>query len=81
MAKNSPTGDNRRIGAVKNRSQTYNPKTNQYVKRNADTGKFMDVKQDVIEHILEVKVFNNNILLVDRYSGEAVKIGEIKNGN
>ncbi len=46
MAKNSPTGDNRRIGAVKNRSQTYNPKTNQYVKRNADTGKFMDVKQD-----------------------------------
>lgn len=46
MAKNSPTCDNRRIGAVKNRSQTYNPKTNQYVKRNADTGKFMDVKQD-----------------------------------
>ena len=39
----------------------------------------MDVKQDVLENILEVKVFNNNILLVDRYSGEAVKIGEIKN--
>ena len=38
----------------------------------------MDVKQDVLENILEVKVFNNNILLVDRYSGEAVKIGEIK---
>ena len=39
----------------------------------------MDVKQDIIDRILEVKVFNNNILLVDRYSGEAVKIGEIKN--
>ena len=41
----------------------------------------MDVKQDVLDNILEVKVFNNNILLVDRYSGEAVKIGEIKNSN
>ena len=39
----------------------------------------MDVKQDILDSILEVKVFNNNILLVDRYSGEAVKIGEIKN--
>lgn len=39
----------------------------------------MDVKQDIRDNILEVKVFNNNILLVDRYSGEAVKIGEIKN--
>ena len=38
----------------------------------------MDVKQDIVDRILEVKVFNNNILLVDRYSGEAVKIGEIK---
>lgn len=38
----------------------------------------MDVKQDILDSILEVKVFNNNILLVDRYSGEAVKIGEIK---
>lgn len=27
MAKNKPYGDGRRIGAVKNRSQTFNPKT------------------------------------------------------
>ena len=46
MAKNAPTGDNRRIGAVKSRTQTYNPKTNQWVKRDSDPGKFMDVKQD-----------------------------------
>lgn len=46
MAKNAPTGDNRRIGAVKNRTQTYNSKTNQWVKRDSDTGRFMDVKQD-----------------------------------
>lgn len=46
MAKNAPVGDNARKGAVKNRSQTFNPKTEQWVKRDSDTGKFMDVKQD-----------------------------------
>ena len=38
----------------------------------------MDIKQDIFDDILEVKIYNNNILLVDRYSGEAVKIGEVK---
>ena len=46
MAKNGKVGDGHRNGAVKDRSQTYNPKTEQWVKRNADTGRFMDVKQD-----------------------------------
>lgn len=46
MATNSPSGDNHRNGAVRGRSQTYNPKTGQYVKRDAETGQFMDVKQD-----------------------------------
>lgn len=44
MAVNRPTGDNARIGAVKTRSQTYNPKTNMYVKRDRTTGRFMDMK-------------------------------------
>ncbi len=44
MAKNKPVGDNARKGAIKNRSQVLNPKTNLYVKRDTDTGKFMDVK-------------------------------------
>lgn len=44
MATNKPTGDNARKGAVKQRSQVLNPKTNLYVKRNAETGRFMDVK-------------------------------------
>ena len=35
------TNEGYRIGAVKDRSQTYNPKTNQYVKRDATTGKFI----------------------------------------
>jgi len=46
MAKNGVTGDGHRNGAVTDRSQTYNPKTEQWVKRDSDTGRFMDVKQD-----------------------------------
>ena len=46
MATNKPYGDNRRIGAVRERSQTFNPVTQQYVKRDTTTGRFMDVKKD-----------------------------------
>lgn len=44
MAKN--TGKDYRIGAVDERSQTLNPVTEQYVKRDTTTGRFMDVKED-----------------------------------
>lgn len=43
---NPPSGDGHRNGAVRNRSQVYNPKTEQWVKRDKDTGRFMNVKQD-----------------------------------
>lgn len=46
MATNKPYGDNRRIGSVRERSQTFNPVTQQYVKRDTTTGRFMDVKKD-----------------------------------
>lgn len=46
MATNPPTGDNHRNGAVKKRTQVLNPKTDQYVKRDTDTGRFLNVKQD-----------------------------------
>lgn len=46
MAKNPPYGDNHRQGVVKDRSQTYNPHTDRYVKRDADTGRFIDQKAD-----------------------------------
>jgi hypothetical protein len=46
MATNPPKGDNKRQGAVRDRSQTHNPKTDRWVKRNDDTGKFMDQKSD-----------------------------------
>lgn len=46
MAKNAPFGDNRRVGAVRDRSQVYNPHRDAWVKRDADTGRFLDQKAD-----------------------------------
>ncbi|MBX9710450.1 MAG: hypothetical protein K2X60_05400 [Xanthobacteraceae bacterium] len=46
MATNPPKGDGHRQGEVRDRSQTFNPKTEQWVKRDTGTGRFMDVKQD-----------------------------------
>ena len=43
MAKN--TGKNYRRGAVDNRSQVYNPRTEQWTKRDSQTGQFMGGKQ------------------------------------
>jgi len=45
MATNPPKGDGHRIGAVRKRSQTKTPSGN-YVKRDTETGRFMDVKSD-----------------------------------
>lgn len=46
MAKNPPVGDVHRIGAVKDRSQTYNPQNDRWVKRDTGTGQFIDQKAD-----------------------------------
>ncbi|PZX34289.1 conserved hypothetical protein [Cupriavidus phytorum] len=43
MARNNPPGDGHRIGAVRQRSQTVTP-SRHYVKRGAETGRFLDVK-------------------------------------
>jgi hypothetical protein len=40
------TGNSYRKGAVKGKSQTYNPVTGQYVKRDAATGRFEATKKD-----------------------------------
>lgn len=44
MAKNAPKWDNARKWAVKDRSQVYNPKTDLWIKRDTETGKFLDNK-------------------------------------
>jgi len=46
MAINPPKGDGHRHGAVKDRSQTFNPKTERFVKRDLGNGQFMDQKAD-----------------------------------
>lgn len=43
MATNPPK-DGSRKGAIRDRSQAYNPKIDSWVKRDAETGKFLDVK-------------------------------------
>ncbi|RIH81367.1 hypothetical protein Mterra_03211 [Calidithermus terrae] len=44
MAKN--TGKGFRRGAVDDRSQTHNPTTGRWTKRDTDTGRFIDQKSD-----------------------------------
>lgn len=46
MAKNPPCGDGHRHGPVKDRSQTHNPRTDKWVKRDTETGRFIDQKSD-----------------------------------
>jgi hypothetical protein len=50
MATNPPKGDGHRNGAVREGSQTYNPKTEQWVKRDTDTGRFIDVNKNGQPH-------------------------------
>lgn len=45
MATNPPKGPGR-VGAVRERSQTYNPQTDRWVKRDTETGRFIDQKAD-----------------------------------
>lgn len=44
MARN--TGDEQRKGTVKDRTQTENPLTGTFTKRDTKTGEFIDVKED-----------------------------------
>jgi hypothetical protein len=46
MAKNAPVGDNARRGAVRERSQVFNPTTETWTKRDSNSGRFMDQKKD-----------------------------------
>lgn len=44
MAKN--TGEGYRKGSVNDRTQSQNPRTGHWTKRDTETGRFIDVKQD-----------------------------------
>lgn len=43
MAVNPPKGPGR-VGAVRDRTQVFNPQNNKWVKRNSENGQFMDQK-------------------------------------
>jgi len=45
MAKN--TGKGYRKGAVDDRSQVHNPQNDRWIKRDSDTGRFIDQKADL----------------------------------
>lgn len=45
MAKNGPKGHGR-VGRIRGRSQTFNPKTKRYVERDTKTGRFINVKSN-----------------------------------
>ena len=55
MAKNAPTGDNARKGAVCKRFQTLNPKTGLWTKHDSETGRFMDTKTSSPERFKGVR--------------------------
>lgn len=46
MAKNGKINDGHRDGAVKQRSQVFNPKNEKWVKRDTETGQFKDQKSN-----------------------------------
>ena len=46
MATNPPKGDGHWNGAVRNRSEAYNPSRSRWTKRDADTGRWMNQKAD-----------------------------------
>jgi len=46
MATNPPAEDGQRNGAVRDRSQVFNPVTQRWTKRDTETGRFMDQKTD-----------------------------------
>jgi hypothetical protein len=46
MAENPPAGDGHRHGAVRDRSQVYNPTNDRWTKRDTGTGRFIGQKRE-----------------------------------
>jgi hypothetical protein len=46
MATNPPKGDGHRVGAVRSRSQVFNPQNERWTERNTKTGQFINVKSN-----------------------------------
>lgn len=46
MAKNPPYGDGHRLGAIRKRSQVFNPKNKRWTERDTTNGQFKNVKSN-----------------------------------
>lgn len=55
------TGNGHRKGAVKGKSQTYNPKTKQHVKRDTKSGKFVSSKKTPYKGVKKETTAKNNV--------------------
>jgi hypothetical protein len=66
MAKN--TKDGHRVGAVKERSQVYNEKTDQFVKRDTTTGRFIASSSTKFKGVKEERAKNkkDNDMMVEQ---------------
>ena len=62
MVKNAPYGDNYRHGAVKNRTQVYNPHNQRWTKIDKETNLFVDQKanREPFKRVREEKVNEPN---------------------
>ena len=63
MAKN--TGEGYRKGAISERSQVFNPKNNQYIKRDTTTGHFVSSKNTPYKSI-KVETTNKDKKVIDK---------------
>lgn len=54
------TGQGYRKGAVKGKSQTFNPKTNQHIKRDTNTGKFVSSKNTAYKGVRKENTSKTN---------------------
>ena len=55
------TGNGHRKGAVKGKSQTYNPKTKQHVKRDTKSGKFVSSKNTPYKGVKKETTVKKNV--------------------
>ena len=55
------TGKGYRRGAVAQRSQAYNPKTDKFVKRDANTGKFLSCKDAPFKGVVKEKTAKTKV--------------------
>jgi hypothetical protein len=86
MARN--TGRGSRIGSVKNRTQVQNPKTGRFIKRDTETGQFINQKSDVkpFKGVAKEKAQNQSVILkspitqkfIERFAGSIPDFPEVE---